>query len=48
MTTEENTIECGCGFEFDGTLKGAENHDCPADHHAKGCGCADAYEICDE
>ena len=43
MTT--NT-RCGCGYEWDGNIEGAEEHDCLADHHVKGCCCSDAYDIC--
>ena len=48
MTFEQMSATCGCGYEFDGNVEGAEGHDCPADNHVQGCGCADAYEICDE
>ena len=42
------TVECGCGYEWDGTIEGAETHDCPADKHMTRCGCDDAYDACEE
>ena len=42
------TSRCGCGYEWDGTVEGAEYHDCPADHHGEGCSCADTYQVCSD
>ena len=42
----EMSAGCGCGYEFDGNVEGAGEHNCPADCHAEGCGCSDAYDTC--